>query len=98
MNWFGSATAGPNALPGEVQATRVLGRLGDEAQLLQRLDHLDAERPDRDVGAVGQRLRRAHDVLLVAEPYGDEGVGRAEVRVLAEAEDGHALAAVCRRR
>jgi len=34
----------------------VLGRLHDDAQALQGLEHLDADRPDGQLGAVGQRL------------------------------------------
>ena len=51
---------------------------------LEALDHLDADRPDRGVGAVDELLRRPHHAVLVAPPDGDERVLRAEVRVLAE--------------
>ena len=81
------------ALPGEVGGDGVLGGLAHEAQALQRLEHLDPQRADAHVGPVAERPGRPHDVLLLAEADGDEGVGRAEVRVLAEPEDGHELAA-----
>ena len=84
----GLLDGGDVALPGDVHVGVVLGRLDDHPQLAQRLDDLDAERPDRDVAPVDQRRRRAHDVLGAAQAHVEEGVDHAEVRVLAEAEDG----------
>jgi hypothetical protein len=55
---------------------------------LQRLEHLDPERPDAEVTPVAQRGRGAHDVLSVPQAHVDERIDDAEVRVLAHPEDG----------
>ena len=75
-------------LPRHVHGHIVLGRVDDEPQATERLEHLYVERAHRQVGPIGQRRRRPHDVLRVAQPHVDERVDHAQVRVLAEPEDG----------
>ena len=86
----GAARSMAGMWPSQVtsMATRVLGGLDHHAEPAQGLEHLDAERPDGEVAAVGQRRRGAHDVLRAAVADVDERVDHAEVRVLAVAEDG----------
>ena len=59
----------------------MLRGLGDEPQPLERLDHLDPQRPDGNVGAVGERAGGPYDMLLVAKADSNEGVRHSEVRI-----------------
>ena len=70
----------------------MLGRVERAAQRLEALDHLDLERTDRRVHPVEAELaRRPHDAVLVAAAHEREGVGDAEVRVLALPDDEEQL-------
>jgi hypothetical protein len=80
-------------LPGHVHGHVVLRRVDDDPQAAERLEHLDVERAHGEIRPIGQRLRRPHDVLRVAPPHVDERVDHAQVRVLAEPEDGGPLSA-----
>jgi hypothetical protein len=64
----------------------VLGGLEDEADLLQRLDHLDPERAGGQVHPVVELAAGADDSVLLTPSDDGEGVLGAEVRVQAEAE------------
>ena len=82
----GLLEGGDVALPGEVVGQAVLGRVERAAQRLEPLDHLDPERPDRGVQPVEAELAGGpHHPVLVAAAHEGEGVGDAEVRVLAHA-------------
>ncbi len=81
----GLGDGGDVALPDDVHRNGVLRRLDHDAQPAQGLEHLDPDRPDREVAAVDQGRRRPDDVLGTAMTHVDEGVHDAEVRVLAVA-------------
>jgi len=61
------------------------------SQAVQGLEHLDPDRADGQVGAVGQRLGTAHDVLVVPAAHVDEGVDHSQVGVMAHPEDREPL-------
>ena len=81
------------ALPRHVHGHVVLGRIDDDPQAAERLEHLNVERAHGEIRPVVQRLRRPHDVLRVAPPHVDERIDHAQVRVLAEPEYGGPLGA-----
>ncbi len=81
------------ALPRHVHGHVVLGRVDDDPQPAERLEHLDVERAHGKIRPILKRLRRSHDVLRPAEPHVDERVDHAQVRVLAEPENGGPLGA-----
>ena len=82
------------AVPDQIERESPLVRLADHAQLAQALDHLDAQRADARVHAVVAELaRRAHHALYTVAQHHRERVGRAQVRVLAEAHDQEQLVA-----
>src|SRR4029453_928805 len=75
---------GDRAAPGEVAGDPVRMGLEDEAHALERLHHLDAERPDARVHAVAYLARRAHHAVAPSPAHACERVLDAQVRVLAE--------------
>lgn len=71
----------------------MLVRLQDHPEPLEPFDDLDAEGADPGVHPVGAELARGpDDAVQVPVPYAGEGVGDAQVGVLAEADDQHELA------
>ncbi len=61
--------------------------LDDHPHLLQAFEHLDPDRADRGVHPVGaEDLRRADDPVVIAPEHRHEGVGNAQVGVLADAD------------
>jgi hypothetical protein len=76
---------------GEAQVERdaVLSGVALQPQLSQRLDDLDAKRPDgrRQTGIVVQGVRGADRVLRSPAPHNREGVHHTEVRVDAQPGD-----------
>jgi hypothetical protein len=81
---LGLLERGVGALEGHVQRQGVLGGLEDEADLLQRLHHLDPQRAGGQVHPVVELPAGAHDPVLVAPADDGEGVLGAKVRVEAE--------------
>ena len=74
---------GDRAVPGEVAGDPVRVRLEHEADPLERLHHLDAERPGARIHAVAELARRAHDAVAPAARDARKRVLHGEVRVLA---------------
>ena len=72
----------------EVEAEAVVVGVADDAELVERLDHLDAVRADLLAAACRRAgARRADRPLLVAAAHGRVRVDDAEVRVHAETGD-----------
>jgi hypothetical protein len=73
-------------LPHEVGRDAVLVLVDHDPQAAQRLEHLDAERADREVHAVAELLRRPQHPVVVAALHARERVLDGEIRVLPHAE------------
>ncbi len=81
-----------DAVPGQIEVQVVVVRLEHDAESAKSFDDLDLERADGGVHPVGAELaRRAHDPVRIPVPRQREGVGDAQVRILAHADDQHQL-------
>ena len=90
----GGARHGGNVpLPGHVHGHVVLGRLDHDPQAAQGLEHLNVERAHGEVGPILRGAEARTMCCASPMPHVDERVDHAQVRVLAEPEDGGPIGA-----